>query len=103
MLKAAHGDFSDATDKPNESSPLTRKEECRLREHDALEWSTYVVVVAVIPEVELIVARAESQGVEVHLAGDVPGVQWRQLRTGQHLRVKLIGVLAPRVVSAAIA
>ena len=81
---------------------LTCKEERQLREHDALEWSADVVVAAVVPELEMVVARADEQGVEVHLTDRVPGVQWKQLCTGQHLRVTLIGVLAPLVVSAEI-
>ena len=88
---------------PIRPHPLTRKEERQLREHDALEWSAEVVVTAVIPELEMVVARAEGQGVEVHLTDRVAGLQWKQLCTGQHLRVKLIGVLAPRVVCAEIA
>ena len=83
--------------------PRTRWEERQLREYDSLEWSSDVVVTAVVPELEMVVARAEDQDVEVHLVDKVPGVHWRELSTGQHLRVKLIGVLAPRVLSAEIA
>ena len=83
--------------------PRTREEERQLREYDSLEWTSDVVVTAVVPELEMVVARAEDQDVEVHLVDNVPGVHWRQLSTGQHLRVKLIGVLAPRVLSAEIA
>jgi len=83
--------------------PRTRKEERQLREDDSFEWSTDVVVTAVIPELEMVIARAEDQDVEVHLVDKVPGVHWKRLSTGQYLRVKLIGVLAPRVLSAEIA
>lgn len=82
---------------------LTCRDERRLRKHDALEWSTNVVVTAVIPELEMVVAQAESQGIEVHLTDPVPRVRWKEFCMGQHLRVKLIGILAPRMVSVEIA
>ena len=83
--------------------PLTCKEERRLRDHDAIEWSADVVIIAVIPELEMIVARAEDQDLEVHLVDKVSGVQWKDLSLGQHLRVKLMGILAPSVISTEIA
>ena len=83
--------------------PLSRKDERELRAYDALQWSAEVVVTAVVPELEMVIARAEDQDIEVYLAGRVPGVQCHQLFLGQHLRVKLIGVLAPRVVHAEVA
>ena len=82
---------------------LSHKDECQLRAYDALEWSSEVIVTALVPELELVVARGEDQDIEVHLAGRVPGVQCHQLFLGQHLCVKLIGVLAPRVVHAEVA
>lgn len=45
------------------------------------------------PELEMVVARAESLGVEVHLAGDLPGVQCNQ--PSIRLRVKLIAPCSP--------
>ena len=83
--------------------PLTYRDERQLREHDDLEWRSEVVVTTVLPELEMVVARAENLDLEVHLTDSIPGVQWKELCTGQHLRVKLVGILAPRVVSAEIA
>lgn len=83
--------------------PLTCMEERQLRDHDAIEWSADVVVVAVITEVKMVVARTEDQNVEVHLMDKVLGVQWKDLSLGQHLHVKLMGILAPSVISAEIA
>ena len=80
--------------------PQTREGERNLREYDSLEWRSDVVVTAVVPEVEMVVARTENQNIEVHLVDKVPGVHWKELSTGQHLRVRLVGVLAPLVVSA---
>lgn len=82
---------------------LTRGDEFKLREHDTHERSVDVVVTAVIPALAMVVARAEEEDLEVHLVDDVPGVHWRELFKGQRLRVKLVGVLAPLVVSAEIA
>ena len=83
--------------------PLTCRDERQLRAHDAIEWSADVVVVAVIPGLKLVVARTEDQNVEVHLVDKVLGVRWKDLSVGQHLRVKLMGILAPSVISAEIA
>ena len=83
--------------------PLTCRDERQLPAHDAIEWSADVVVVAVIPGLKLVVARTEDQNVEVHLVDKVLGVQWKDLSLGQHLRVKLMGILAPSVISAEIA
>ena len=83
--------------------PLTCRDERKLRDHDAIEWSADVVVVAVIPELKMVVARTEDQNVEVHLVDKVLGVQWKDLSLEQHLRVKLMGILAPSVISAEIA
>ena len=80
--------------------PQTREGERKLREYDSLEWRSDVVVTEVLPELEMVVARNENQSIEVHLDDKVPGVHWNELSTGQHLRVRLIGVLAPLVVSA---
>lgn len=88
---------------PISPNSLTRKEERQLREHDAVEWCAEVVVSAVVTELEMVVARTADQAFEVHLTDGVAGLPWQQLFTGQHLRVGLIGVLAPRVVSAEIA
>ena len=88
---------------PISPNSLTLKEERQLREHDAVEWYAEVVVSAVVTELEMVVARTADQALEVHLTDGVAGLPWQQLCTGQHLRVKLIGVLAPRVVSAEIA
>ena len=79
--------------------PQTREDERKLREYDSLEWRSDVVVTAVVPKLEIVVARTENQNIEVHLVDKVPGVHWKELSTGQHLRVRLVGVLAPLVVS----
>ena len=80
--------------------PQTREDERKLREYDSLEWRSDVVVTAVVPELEMVVARTENHNIEVHLVDKIPGVHWKELSTGQHLCVRLVGVLAPLVVSA---
>ena len=79
--------------------PQTQEDERKLRKFDSLEWRSDVVVTAVVPELEMVVARTENQNIEGHLVDKVPGVHWKELSTGQHLRVRLVGVLAPLVVS----
>ena len=54
---------------------------------------------AVVPELEIVVARTENQNIEVNLVDKVPGVHWKKLSTDQHLRVRLVSVLAPLMVS----
>lgn len=79
--------------------PQTRDDERKLREYDSLEGRSDVVVTAVFPKLEIVVARTENQNIEVHLVDKVPGVHWKEVPTGQHLRVRFVGVLAPLVVS----
>lgn len=88
---------------PHPAHSQTREDEFELRAFDAHEWNVDVVVTAVIPELEMVVARAENEDLEVHLVDMLPGVQWNEISIGQRRLVKLIGVLAPLVVSAEVA
>ena len=45
----------------------TREDECELRLFDAHKWSVDVIVTAVIPKLEMVVARVESENIEVDL------------------------------------
>ena len=85
---------------PHPAHPQTREDERGLRADDSSGWCVEVVVTAIVPELEMVVARSENENFEVHLGDKIPGVHWNALSIGQHLRVKLIGALAPLVVSA---
>jgi hypothetical protein len=84
---------------PHPALPQTRVDERELRKYDCRKWSVDVVVTVVIPELEMVVARSKTD-FEVHLTDKVPGVHYNSISVGQHLRVKLLGILAPIVVSA---
>ena len=87
---------------PHPSHPQTQEDERELRAYDSSVWSVDVVVTAIIPELEMVVARSKND-FEVHLTDRVHGVHCNAISVGKHLRVKLLGVLAPIVVSAKVA
>jgi hypothetical protein len=82
-------------------SALTAADERQLRKLDEQEWRLDVTVTAVVPELGIAVAHSTDDQ-ELRLRESTPGIRWRDLREGQKLKLKLKGVIAPRVLSAAL-
>jgi hypothetical protein len=82
-------------------SALTAADERQLRKLDEQEWRLDVTVTAVVPELGIAVAHSTDDQ-ELCLRESTPGIRWRDLREGQKLKLKLKGVIAPRVLSAAL-
>jgi hypothetical protein len=97
---------------------LTAAQEAQLRDLDEQVWQSEVEITEIVPELEMVVARsvrdnlddigvkvapAVRTDLELRLWDGIPGVHWRELRAQQHLRLKVRGFLAPRVLSAEVA
>lgn len=85
----------------SQKSALSAADERGLRKFDQEEWRLDVTVTAVVPELGIAVTRSNDDQ-ELRLRESTPGIRWRDLREGQKLRLKLKGVLAPRVLSASL-
>lgn len=74
-----------------------------LRKFDGERFGVNVTVTAVVPEMEKALVESDDGLFRLSISERTKGVCVRDLRPGQHLRVTLQGVLAPKVLSAKLA
>lgn len=75
----------------------------RLREFDGERFDVDVTVTAVVPEMSKVLVESDDGRFRLSISERTKGVSVRDLRPGQHLRVMLQGVLAPKVLFAKLA
>jgi hypothetical protein len=104
---AATADGIDVEDPVGSSAEVLRErtpQQAReLRKLDDRRWRVNVTVTALVPELNKALVESDDGLLRLSISKRTEGVSVRDLRPGQHLRVMVQGVLAPKVLSATLA